>query len=67
MNRWVSGWKEGRTNTNGKRKEERKDGQTAGEKKAGRTSLRKGVPRANMVSIGGRTEGQDEMAENGWI
>lgn len=65
MNRWVSGWKEGRTN--GKRKEERKDGQTAGEKKAGRTSLRKGVPRTNMVSIGGRTEGQDEMAENGWI
>lgn len=48
MNRWVSGWKEGRTNTNGKRKEERKDGQTAGEKKAGRTSLRKGVPRANQ-------------------
>lgn len=67
MNRWVSGWKEGRTNTNGKRKEERKDGQTAGEKKAGRTSLRKGVPRANMVSIGGRTEGQDEIADNGWI
>lgn len=65
MNRWVSGWKEGRTN--GKRKEERKDGQTAGEKKAGRTNLRKGVPRANMVSTGGRTEGQDEMAENGWI